>query len=307
VAATPAGRAILAIGGTERVRRLATTSVRGKRVVSRFVAGDTLEEALALSRALNAQGFGVALDHLGENTEAASEAESATTESMQAVAAIQREQLDAYISIKLTQFGLDLGEHLVLENCERLLEQAWQPECFVRIDMEGSAYTARTLEVFSLLHERYANVGIVIQAYLYRSARDVEQLCAQRARIRLVKGAYNEPAHIAFRRKRDTDRNYVRLMEYLLLHGAAPAIATHDPAILDHACAFAEQRKINRDQFEFQMLLGVRRDLQDNLRQRGYRVRIYVPYGAQWYPYFTRRLAERPANVLFVLRNLAAE
>jgi proline dehydrogenase len=302
-----ARQAILAVAGNKTVQHLATTSAAGKRLASRFIAGETLEDALALTRRLNARGFGVALDYLGENTRNETEAEVATAESMRAVAAIQREQGRAYLSVKLTQFGLDLGEHLVLGNLGRLLERARHPECFVRIDMEGSSYTARTLEIVAQLHQQYGHVGVVIQAYLYRSAEDLARLCEMGVRVRLVKGAYQEPPHIAFRRKRDTDRNYVRLLEYLLLRGTAPAIATHDPAMLDHAREFAERHTIDRNRFEFQMLLGVRRDLQEDLLQRGYQVRVYVPYGAQWYPYFTRRLTERPANVLFLLRNLAAD
>jgi proline dehydrogenase len=307
VAGTLARQAVLALAGNEMVQHLATSSTAGKRLVSRFIAGETLEDALTLTGHLNSRGYAVALDYLGENTRDIAESEAATAESLRAVTAIQQEDRQAYVSIKLTQFGLDLGEHVVLRNLGRLLEQARQPACFIRIDMEGSSYAARTLELFMQIHEQFAHVGVVIQAYLYRSAQDLARLCEAQARVRLVKGAYLEPPHIAFRRKRDTDRNFVRLMEYLLLHGNSPAIATHDPAILEHARGFADRHKIERGSYEFQMLLGVRRDLQEDLLQRGYQVRIYVPYGAEWYPYFTRRLAERPANALFLLRNLAAE
>jgi len=212
--------------------------------------------------------------------------------------------LNANVSIKLTQFGIDLDETICRANVEQLVKVASQHGSFVRVDMESSAYTERTLDLVRDLHGRYGSVGAVIQAYLYRSDNDVQRLCAQRIRVRLCKGAYLEPASAAFPHKADVDRNFVRLMKILLEAGVYPAIATHDEAIIKEAERFAASRQIPASGFEFQMLYGIRRDIQKRLASQGYRLRLYVPYGKAWYPYFMRRLAERPANLLFLVRNL---
>ena len=301
------GRAVLGVATQPSVASVAARARLTRGLVQRFVAGESLDEALPVLRALNAEGLRLALDHLGENTTSRAEADTATQEANHALEQIKFAGLDAYVSVKLTQLGLDVGEHVVMENAVRLLERARTLHNFVRIDMEGSQYTARTIELFSELRGRFDNVGIVLQAYLYRTRTDVRKLTELGARIRLCKGAYSEPPHIAYRRKRDTDRNFVVLMEYLLLQGHFPAIATHDEAIIAHACEFVRRNHISHDRFEFQMLYGVRRDLQLQLAREGYGVRVYVPYGSQWYPYLTRRLAERPANLVFVLGNLLRE
>jgi len=300
-------RIVVAVASQPSVERFTVHSAAMRGVVGRFVAGDSLAAALTVARFLHGRGMRVTLDNLGENTTSAAAATLAVDEAIAALEQLRQHGYEANVSVKLTQLGLDLGEHIVTENVQRLLARARSLDGFVRIDMEGSSYTGRTIEVFSDLRSAYENVGIVLQAYLYRTAADVEQLVAQQARIRLCKGAYKEAPHISFRRKRDTDRNYVRLMEYLLRKGNFPAFATHDAAIIDHACGFAKEHDIRPDQFEFQMLYGVRRDLQESLVSKGYGVRIYVPYGKEWYPYLTRRLAERPANALFIVRHALGE
>lgn len=276
-------------------------------VVRRFVAGETLDDALSVTGDLEKEGFLVALDYLGENTTTVLEVESATHAALEALDGIARGECRAYLSVKLTQLGLDLGEHVVLGAMRRVLGRAQEHGVFVRVDMEGSSYTARTLELFDLLFRDYAGVGIVLQAYLYRSEADLRRLVPQGVQVRLVKGAYAEPPHLAFRRKRDTDRNYLRLLEYLLKHGTSPAIATHDPRMIDAAVRLAAQAGRPAADFEFQMLYGVRRDLQQALIRDGYTVRIYLPYGEEWYPYLTRRLAERPANLLFMAGTVVRE
>jgi proline dehydrogenase len=210
---------------------------------------------------------------------------------------------DANISIKLTALGLDIARDLCDENLASILEHAAAFPLFVRIDMEGSPYTERTMDITLRMHERFEHVGTVIQSCLYRSKKDVEQLISQGVRVRLVKGAYKEPKSVAFQLKSEVDRNYVRLMTLLLQRGNYPALATHDEAIIDAACKYARNNGISPRAFEFQMLYGIRRDLQDKLVEQGYNVRVYVPYGSQWYPYLMRRMAERPANLMFVARN----
>jgi len=284
-----------------------TASPITRGLVRRFVAGETLDEALESARSLNDTGFTVAMAYLGENTASEAEADAATDEALRVLEAIASRGLDPYVSVKLTQLGLDVGRHIAVDNAVRLLEQARALHAFVRLDMEGSSYTSAIIEVFSELRPRFDNVGSVLQACLYRTGADLEAVTRLGGRVRLCKGAYSEPPHIAYRRKRDTDRNFVRLMEYLLRHDTQPAIATHDPAIIEHARDFARTHGIGVDRFEFQMLYGVRRDLQDQLARAGYRVRIYLPYGSEWYPYLTRRLAERPANLWFLVGNLIRE
>ncbi len=299
------GRVVLGLTSRPVVASAARRLPITQDLVHRFVAGETLDSALAVVRSLEHQGMTSALDHLGENTSSPTEADTAADEVLRALEQVTEAGCDAYVSVKLTQLGLDVGEHVARRNATRLLDRAGTLGAFVCIDMEGSTYTGRTLELYGELRARYAQVGIVIQSCLYRSRQDIHDMVELGARIRLVKGAYSEPPHIAYRRKRDTDRNYTRLMEYLLLNGAEPAIATHDDALIEQACSLVTRHGLRKDGFEFQMLYGVRRDLQDCLARDGYKVRVYVPYGSQWYPYLTRRLAERPANLLFLAGNLA--
>ncbi|MCL6642972.1 MAG: proline dehydrogenase family protein [Candidatus Bipolaricaulota bacterium] len=281
-----------------------------QRAARRFIAGEHLDEAIAVVRELNAKNIVATLDHLGENTTNEREAIAAADEYLKILDAIAQMGVESEISLKLTQMGLDISYELCLQNMRRIVERARQYQNFVCIDMESSAYTDRTLDLYETLRrEGFDNVGPVIQAYLRRSARDIERLIEWGARVRLCKGAYQEPPEIAFPNKRDVDANYLKLLETLFSpraqeQGVYPAIATHDEKIIRWALQYVREHKIPPDRFEFQMLYGIRRDLQIHLAQAGYRVRVYVSYGTHWYPYFMRRLAERPANVFFVLRNL---
>ncbi len=295
---------LLFLSRQKQLRRLVETSAAAARLSRRFVAGETLGEAAAVARRINGEGITVTLDHLGESVTSLEEAAAARDAYLETLSAIAHAGLRANVSIKLTQFGMDLSEERCRANVEDLVRHAAGMGNFVRVDMESSAYTERTLALVCDLHARYKAVGTVIQAYLYRSRADAEMLTARGIRIRLCKGAYLEPASVAFPRKRDVDRNYVELMEYLLENGTYPAIATHDERIVRRTIAFARERDIGRERFEFQMLYGIRRDLQRRLAAEGYNMRLYVPFGKAWYPYFMRRLAERPANVLFLARNL---
>ena len=277
---------------------------RATRGVSRrFVAGEKLEDAISATRVLNARGLHVSLDHLGENVSDEREAVAAARDYITILDSIKQAGVDANISIKLTALGLDISQGLCERNVEQILAHAAQFPIFVRIDMEGSPYTERTVDITLRMHERFEHVGTVIQSCLYRSKDDVEQLIAQGVRVRLVKGAYREPHEVAFQQKSEVDHNYIRLMKPLLLRGNYPALATHDEGIINAACKFARENGIDTSAFEFQLLYGIRRDLQDKLVSQGYQVRIYVPYGSQWYPYLMRRMAERPANLVFVLSN----
>ena len=281
------------------------TSSLARRLSTRFVAGETLEEALTVSRKLNAEGITVTLDHLGESVTSLAEAAEARDVYLRTQAAIRESGIQGNVSLKLTQFGLDLSEAACAGNVERLVEHAAAVHSFVRIDMESSEYTDRTLRLVTDLHDRYPGAtGTVIQAYLRRSRADIEMLNARGIRVRLCKGAYLEPAGVAFPRKEDVDRNYVELTKLLLDHGNYPAIATHDEKMIAAAKAHVAERRIAREAFEFQMLYGIRRDLQRKLVAEGYRLRLYIPFGEAWYPYYMRRLAERPAHLFFILRNL---
>jgi len=286
------------------LRNWMETSPWARRLSARFVAGGNLPDALATCRRINSEGISVTLDHLGENVTSLAEAAASRDAYLMALTEIGRLKIDGNVSIKLTQFGMDLSLAECRANVEELVRHADATCAFVRVDMESSEYTDRTLDLVTSLHERYKSTGTVIQAYLYRSRKDVEMLCARGIRVRLCKGAYLEPPSVAFQKKADVDRNYVDLMRILLETGVYPAIATHDARIIDQAKEFVELRHILRDSFEFQMLYGIRRDIQRRLVQEGYRLRLYVPYGQAWYPYFMRRLAERPANVFFLARNL---
>jgi proline dehydrogenase len=287
--------------------------IRGNRLArhlaSRFVAGETLDSAAAAVRELNGRGIAASLDLLGESVTQADEARASAATVVQILERISADKLDCNVSVKLTQMGLDLDPALCLANMRTILDRGRQLNISVRIDMESSAYTQRTLDLFEkeLLPAYGDLVGIVIQSYLRRSAADIERLIGRRARVRLCKGAYQEPAAVAFPVKADVDRSYVELIERLLERGHRPAVAAHDPALVAHVRRFVEAKGIAADRFEFQMLYGIRRDLQEDLRRAGFRVRIYVPFGTQWYPYLMRRLAERPANVAFILGNVVKE
>ena len=275
-----------------------------QRLATRFVAGESLADALAVSRRLNAEGIWVTLDHLGESVTSLAEAAEARDVYLRLLPAIRDAGILGNVSLKLTQLGLDFSFDQCQSNLELLVDRAARLNTFVRVDMESSIYTQRTLDLVSGLHTRYGSVGVVIQACLYRSRADVENLCSRRIRVRLCKGAYLEPPAAAFPRKRDVDGNFVELMKLLLDRGEYPAIATHDERMIAETREYAAARGIGRDAFEFQMLYGIRRDLQRALVAEGYRLRLYVPFGKAWYPYYMRRLAERPANVFFILRNL---
>jgi len=287
--------------------------IRGNRLArhlaSRFVAGETLDSAVVAVRELNGKGIAASLDLLGESVTKADEARSCAATVVQILERIGAEKLDCNVSVKLSQLGLDLDRALCVENLRKILDRGRDLGISVRIDMESSEHTQRTLDLFEkdMLPVYGDRVGIVIQSYLRRSAADIDRLIGVRARVRLCKGAYQEPATVAFPAKADVDRNYVELIEKLLERGHQPAVATHDPSLIARVRRFVEAKGIAADRFEFQMLYGIRRDLQEDLRRAGFRVRVYVPFGTQWYPYLMRRLAERPANVAFILGNVVKE
>ncbi len=270
----------------------------------RFVAGETLDDAIRAVREANRQGIRGTLDLLGENTLSREDAIKSTGEVLGILDRIQSERVDCNVSVKLTQLGLDLDREFCYQNLRNIAGRAREYGNFVRVDMEDHHYTDATLEVVTRTHRELDNVGVVVQAYLYRTERDVAALLAQSVKIRLCKGAYLEPETVSFRKKSDTDANFVKIMKVLLDSGIYHAIATHDEAMISATRRYARDRGIGKERLEFQMLYGVRRDLQVALAKEGYNVRIYIPYGKRWYPYFMRRLAERPANVLFVLKNL---
>jgi proline dehydrogenase len=273
------------------------------------VAGETIEEGVNAARELLNRGITSSLDLLGESVHLESEANAAGNQYLAMMDRMAAQGVEVNVSVKLTQMGLDIAEEICHANMARILDKARRLGGFVRLDMEGSAYTQRTLDFFRdrLCGEYGRHCGVVIQSALRRSERDIEELIAMQARVRLCKGAYLEPPDIAFQDKREVDRNYVSLMERLLLHGNYPGVATHDEKIIEHARGFVAREKIASQRFEFQMLYGVRRDLQARLRQQGFNMRVYIPFGTQWYPYLMRRLAERPANIVFILGNLVRE
>ena len=288
----------------KHLRKWMETSPLARRLSSRFIAGSNLEQALAVCRDLNSEGVTVTLDVLGESVSSVAEAGAARDAYLRTISAIHDKAIQGNVSLKLTQFGLDIDAAACRANVTQLVDRAAALNGFVRIDMESHEYVDRTLDLVCGLHAKYSGVGTVIQSYLYRSRKDVEMLNSRGIRVRLVKGAYLEPASVAFPKKAQVDANYLELMQLLLDKGNYPAIATHDEEIIAATKAYAESRGIARDAFEFQMLYGIRRDLQSQLAKDGFRVRIYVPYGEAWYPYYMRRMAERPANLLFILRNL---
>jgi proline dehydrogenase len=295
---------LLYLAQNQRMRDFVIQNSLTRNASRRFVAGEALEEGIQAARALNQQGMTVALDYLGENVSDAREAETTTKDYVAALNRIQQADINANISIKLTALGLDISQELCEENLRAILHQAAQHQIFICIDMEGSAYTEQTVNMALRSHDQFEHVGTVIQAYLYRSEKDIENLIAHGIRVRLVKGAYKEDHTVAYQDKSEVDRNYVHLMTKLLARGNFPAIATHDEAIIDAARSFVRNHGISKSAFEFQMLYGIRRDLQEKLVQQGYNLRIYVPYGSQWYPYLMRRMAERPSNLMFVMSNI---
>lgn len=295
--------ALLYFAQNQHARGFVINNRIARRVSRRFVAGEQLEEAVQVTRTLNQRDTPVALDYLGENVTEVGEAEATTRDYIAALDVIQQSGIDANLSIKLTALGLDISQRLCRQQLQTLCEQANQRSIFICIDMEGSAYTERTIATTLDIHQEFRQVGTVIQACLYRSRGDIEQLVKEGIRLRLVKGAYREPGSIAYQSKKDVDRTYVELMQFLLSHGNFPAIATHDEACIREACDYVRAQGVSKDSFEFQMLYGIRRDLQEKLIKEGYNVRVYVPYGMQWYPYLMRRMAERPANLLFVVSN----
>jgi proline dehydrogenase len=293
----------------QRIFDFIRTNWLASKVASRFVAGDTLDTAVAAVRELNARGITATLDLLGESVRAQEEAGAAVAGAISILDRIAADQPQANLSVKLTQLGFDLDPATFAANIRRILDRAKASAIFVRIDMEGSAHTQRTLDLFEKeLHPAYGDgVGIVIQSYLRRSAADVERLIGAKAKVRLCKGAYLEPATIAFHAKRDIDASYVRLAQRLLESGQYHGIATHDAAIIEQVTRFAKERGIGPERFEFQMLFGIRRDLQQALRAEGYSVRVYVPFGTYWYPYFMRRLAESPSTLFFIPMSILKE
>jgi proline dehydrogenase len=291
------------------LRNFAERSSVGQQVSNRFVAGTKIADAVRATEAVNHAGMSVSIDNLGENVTNPDEARHSANLYHEILDAVAAHQLNANISLKLTHMGLDVDEMLAREIVSGLVAKvaAMKPAGFVRVDMEGSPYTQRTLDFVYELHRMPGNgnsVGTVIQSYLRRSESDVEKLLAEGIRIRLCKGAYKEPASIAFESKDEVDASYVRLMKTLMKSGIYHGLATHDENIIRAAQAFATSEKIARDSFEFQMLYGIRRDLQQSLVRDGWRMRVYIPFGTEWYPYFMRRLGERPANVLFILKNM---
>jgi proline dehydrogenase len=295
---------LLFLSERELPKKLLLKSSLGRRLAARFIAGEELDDAIRVVRQLNAAGFGVTLDYLGESVHDPAAAAEATRAYLGILDRLAAEKLRSHISIKLTQLGLDIDEALAARNLQAIAGRAAGLRTFVRIDMENSAHTESTLRAFRAAQAPRDVLGIVIQSYLRRSEKDVTELLQAGARIRLCKGAYKEPASVAFEEKAEVDRNYVLLMKQLLASDAYHAIATHDPAMIAATREFARQRGLGPERFEFQMLYGIRRRLQRALVRQGYCVRVYVPYGKQWYAYFMRRLAERPANLLFLLKNL---
>jgi len=297
----------IALSESRSLRSFAEKTALGQKLSSRFVAGLTVDDALHAAHAMNQLGLGVSVDNLGENVTNVDEARHSAQLYHQMLDRMAGEELNANVSLKLTHMGLDVNEKLAYEITSELVQHAARLSSFVRVDMEGSAYTQRTLDFVRRLHrepEYAGHVGAVIQSYLHRSQADVGQLVAERIRIRLCKGAYKEPPEIAFQQKAEVDGNYVKLMRMLLKSGVYHGIATHDEKMIRATIDFARRENISAEAFEFQMLYGIRRDLQQKLIKEGWRCRVYIPFGTEWYPYLMRRLAERPANAIFILKNL---
>jgi len=290
----------------ETLKEFATSFRPFKKLTTRFVAGDTIDEAIAVIRDINAEGATASFDHLNESVSRLDEAEEEVREYLRILARIDETNIRSNVSIKLTQFGLELDPDIAFRNARRIVEEAARRGNFVRVDMEGSNVTHKTLDLFKKLREEFGlnDVGIVLQSYLRRTYEDAQWLIKLPARIRICKGAYNEPPDVAYPDKKDVDANYVKVMQLLLSSGIYHGIATHDPKMIEATIDFERREGIGKGAFEFQMLYGIRRDLQRQLARDGYNLRVYVPYGKHWYPYFMRRLAERPANIWFVLKNM---
>jgi proline dehydrogenase len=298
--------ALIYLSRQEGLKEFAARFRPFKKLTTRFVAGETVDDAVATIRQINSDGATASFDHLNESVSHESEAEQEVREYLRILARIDETGIRSNVSIKLTQFGLELDAELAYKNARRVVEDAAWRGNFVRVDMEASNVTQVTLDIFKRLREEFGlnDVGIVLQSYLRRTYDDTLQLLKLPARIRICKGAYNEPPEVAFPDKRDVDSNYIRVMKLLLSSGTYHGIATHDPKMISATIDYAQREGIGKGAFEFQMLYGVRRDLQRQLARDGYNMRVYVPYGKHWYPYFMRRLAERPANIWFVLKNM---
>ena len=299
--------ALIWLSRHEGLKDFATRFKFFKKLTTRFVAGDTIEEVIPYIQEINSENGTASFDHLNESVENAAEAEREVEEYLNILAAIDKHHIRSNVSIKLTQFGLGLDSELAYRNARRVVEEAHRRGNFVRVDMEDSKVTQVTIDIFKRLRAEFGlnDVGIVLQSYLYRTYADAQELVKLPARIRICKGAYFEPPEVAFADKKDVDANYVKVMQLLLASGTYHGIATHDPKMIDATINFASREGIGKEKYEFQMLYGIRRDLQRQLARDGFNIRIYVPYGKHWYPYFMRRLAERPANIWFVLKNLA--
>ncbi|HYJ45212.1 MAG TPA: proline dehydrogenase family protein [Pyrinomonadaceae bacterium] len=298
--------ALLYLSRREGLKDFATRFRFFKKMTTRFVAGENIEEAIAAIRDINAKGCTASFDHLNESVANAEETQEEVREYLQILARIDETGIRSNVSIKLTQFGLEIDPELAYRNARQIVEDAARRGNFVRIDMEASGVTQVTLDIFRRLRSEFGlnDVGIVLQSYLRRTFDDVEDLLKIPARIRICKGAYNEPPEVAFADKKEVDENYIRVMKRLLSSGIYHGIATHDPRMIEATIEHAERERIDKGAFEFQMLYGVRRDLQTQLARDGYNLRVYVPYGKHWYPYFMRRLAERPANIWFIMKNM---
>jgi proline dehydrogenase len=300
-----------ALAGSRSLKRMASfygMRPDGRGFARRFIAGETIEEAIDAARAIQATGLGVTLDLLGESVSSVSEADAATRAYVSVIERVSAAGVERNVSLKLTQLGLTIDRATCVDNLRRILDAANTHQFFVRVDMEDSPYTSITLDVFETMWQQgYRNVGTVLQSYLRRSEADARRLNALGARVRLVKGAYREPKSVAYQAKADVDASFVRILKLLLTEGNYPAIATHDREMIEATRAFAREQGIGPDRYEFQMLYGIRRDQQSALLADGYRVRVYVPFGREWFPYFMRRLGERPANVGFVIRGILGE
>ena len=298
--------ALLYLARQEKLKDFAARFSLFRNLTTRFIAGDTIDEAVAAIREINAHGCTASFDHLNESVGSAGETEAEVQEYLDILEQIDLTGIKSNVSIKLTQFGLEIDPELAYRNARRVVEDAARRGNFVRVDMESSAVTQVTIDIFKRLRAEFGlnDVGIVLQSYLRRTYDDAEDLLKIPARIRICKGAYNEPPEVAFPDKKDVDENYIRVMKLLLSSGTYHGIATHDPNMINATIRYARDEGISKDAFEFQMLYGIRRNLQEKLARDGYNMRVYVPYGKHWYPYFMRRLAERPANVWFVMKNL---
>jgi len=298
--------ALIWLSRQEGLKDFATRFAVFKKLTTRFVAGETIDEAIEYIKEINAEGCSATFDHLNESVGSAAEADSEVSEYLNILSKIDDTGINSNVSIKLTQFGLGIDPELAYKNARRVVEEAQRRGNFVRVDMEDSQVTQVTLDIFKRFRDEFGlnDVGIVLQSYLRRTYSDAQELVKLPARIRICKGAYNEPPEVSFPEKKDVDHNYVRVMQLLLSSGTYHGIATHDPKMIDATVDFVNREGIGKDKFEFQMLYGIRRDLQRQLARDGYNMRVYVPYGKHWYPYFMRRLAERPANIWFVMKNM---